>query len=77
LTPKHQLQLAAKIQSLRGNPWLGVSKSVDGFDGYLRFDSGIYRFIFRVVYNVAVLLFASLNNQNNEQLFKLSLRLNI
>ena len=69
--------MAEQIQILRGKPWLGVSKSVDGFDGYLRFDSGIYRFIFRVVYNVAVLLFASLNNQNNEQLFKLSLRLNI
>jgi len=77
LTPKHQLQLAAKIQSLRGNPWLGVSKSVDGFDGYLRFDSGIYRFIFRVVYNVAVLLFATLGKHNDGQVYKLSLRLNI
>ena len=66
--------MAEQIQSLRGKPWLGVSKSVDGFDGYLRFDSGIYRVILRVVYYVAVLLFATLGNWNNEQLCKLSLR---
>jgi len=42
---KHQRKVAEKIQSPRGNPAPGESKSVEGFEGCLRADSGKYRMI--------------------------------
>jgi mRNA-degrading endonuclease RelE of RelBE toxin-antitoxin system len=74
LTPKHQLQLAEKIQNRQGNPRPSDSRSVEGFKGCFRFEIDEYRVIFRTVSGVAVLLFATLGNWNNQQLCKLSLR---
>jgi mRNA-degrading endonuclease RelE of RelBE toxin-antitoxin system len=74
LTPKHQLQLATKIQIPGDEPLPSGSKSVEGFEGCFRFEIDEYRVIFRTVSGVAVLLFATLGNWNNQQLCKLSLR---
>jgi len=48
LTPKHKRQVAEKIQSLGDDPRPSDSKPMRGFDGYLRADSGEYRFIYRI-----------------------------
>ena len=74
MTKKHKRQLAKKIQSLGDEPRPGDSKLLRGFDGYRRADSVKYCVIFRTVSSVVILLFATLGNWNNEQLFKLSLR---
>jgi len=76
LTPKHQLQLAAKIQSPGDEPRPSDSKSIKGFDGYLRADSGEYRIIYRIDTCGAVLLVAILGKRNDGQVYKLFRRLN-
>ena len=76
LTPKHKRQLAEKIQSLGDEPRPSDSKSMKGFDGYLRADSGEYRIIYRIDTYGAVLLVAILGNRNDGQVYKLFRRLN-
>jgi len=68
LTPKHKRQLAEKIQSLGDEPRPSDSKSMKGFDGYLRADSGEYRIIYRANTGGDVLLFAALGKRKDEQI---------
>ena len=76
LTPKHKRQVAEKIQSLGHNPRPSDSKSMRGFDGYPRADSGEYHIIYRIDTCGAVLLVAILGKRNDGQVYKLFRRLN-
>jgi len=55
LTPKHRRQVAEKIQILGNDPRPSDSKSMRGFEGYLRADSGEYRIIYRIDPDVELL----------------------
>ena len=66
--------MAEKIQSLRDDPRTSDSKPMRGFDGYLRFDSGEYRVIYRVDTCGAVFLVAILGKRNDGQVYKLGWR---
>ena len=53
--PKHQRQLAAKLQSLRENPEPADSKMLKGVHHqYRRTDAGEYRVVYRVAYDCLV-----------------------
>ena len=60
---------------LSGNFRPGDSKSVEGFDGYIRVDSGQYCGSFRINKCGAVLLFATLGKNSDGQVYKLFRRL--
>jgi len=67
LTPKHQLQLAKKIQNRQGNPRPSDSRSVEGFEGCFRFEIDKYRVIYRADIGDDVLLFAALGKLKDER----------
>jgi len=68
LTPKHQLQLAEKIQNRQGNPRPSDSRSVEGFEGCFRFEIDEYRVIYRADIGDDVLLFAALGKLKGERM---------
>ena len=59
---KHQRQIKEKILSLRENTMPQDSKSLRGFEGLFRCDSGEYRIIYRFDSNVVYILLVGKRN---------------
>ena len=68
LTPKHQLQLAKKIQNRQGNPRPSESRSLEGFKGCFRFEIDEYRVIYRADIGGDALLVNILGKRNDERI---------
>ena len=68
-TPKHQRQIAAKIQTLRDDPTPVDSKVLKGSSqNYMRSDIGEYRIIYRVEGDI--LMVAMIGKRNDDEVYR-------
>jgi len=72
-TPKHQRQIAAKIQTLRDDPLPADSKALKGnIQGFRRADIGEYRIVYRVEEDT--LYVAVIGKRNDDEVYRRSAR---
>ena len=71
--PKHQRQIAAKIQTLRDDPAPTDSKALKGkIQGFMRADIGEYRIVYRVEDDT--LYVAVIGKRNDDEVYRRSAR---
>jgi mRNA interferase RelE/StbE len=66
--PKHQRQIAAKIQTLRNDPTPSDSKALKGNEGFMRSDIGEYRIIYRV--DSDILQVVIIGKRNDDEVYR-------